>query len=434
MDRRTFIKAASCAGLAVGGASAYADDQLDKIMGPRRPSDAPYTGVFYIFIHCGGGWDPTSLVDPKGANFEDEPDRMNNYLAADIETAGNIRYAPSPIEGNPHNVFFQRHYQKLLVVNGIDMMTNGHDAGVRHTWSGRLSEGHPSTAAFIAGAMDPAAPMAFTAFGGFQETGGLVPRTRAGDINPLLRAAYPDRMNPDDENSTFHSLATTELIRGYQTQREEAMIANMGLPRIREAMRTLFTARSGSNELKLLQQYLPDPLPDGAIASQAAVALAAYRAGIAISANLSIGGFDTHGNHDDSHFPRMQEVVEGLDYILTEAENLGLADKVFVAVGSDFGRTPGYNDGNGKDHWPITSMIFAGAGVKGNRVLGLTDERHGGMGFDINSLQPLTGEDAPRLHPGHINKTLRAHAGLRDHEFNAAFFIEEEEVPALFTG
>jgi uncharacterized protein (DUF1501 family) len=433
MDRRTFIKAASCAGITVAGPTAFAEDQVNKLMG-KRQSDAAYTGVFYMTVHCGGGWDPTSLCDPKGAAYEDAPDRMNNYLTADIETAGNLRYAPSPIDGNPHNVFFQRHYDKILVVNGIDMMTNGHDAGVRHTWSGRLSEGHPSTAAFIAGAYDPAAPMAFTAFGGFQETGGLVPRTRAGDIGPLLRAAYPDRMDPDDEASLFHSEQTGALIRQYQGQREEAMIANMGLPKIREAMRTLFTARSGSNELKLLQQYLPDPLPDGTLQSQAAVALAAYRAGIAISANLSIGGFDTHGNHDAGHFPRMAEVVEGLGYILDEVERMGIADKVVVMIGSDFGRTPGYNDGNGKDHWPVTSMMFMGAGIKGNRVVGQTDERHGRMGFDINTLQPLSGEDAPRLHPGHINKTLRAHAGLRDHEYNAMFFIEEEEVPALFTG
>jgi uncharacterized protein (DUF1501 family) len=208
----------------------------------------------------------------------------------------------------------------------------------------------------------------------------------------------------------------------------------MGLPKIRESMRTLYTARSGSNELKLLQQYLPDPLPDGPLQSQAAVALAAYRAGIAISANLSIGGFDTHGNHDDGHFPRLQQVVEGLDYILDQVEQLGIADKVFVAVGSDFGRTPGYNDGNGKDHWPITSMMFAGAGVAGNRVLGATSERHGGFGFDLGSLQPVLNDEAPRLHPGHINKTLRAHAGLSEHEFNALYFIEEEAAPGLFSG
>ena len=47
----------------------------------------------------------------------------------------------------------------------------------------------------------------------------------------------------------------------------------------------------------------------------------------------------------------------------------------------DFGRTNFYNDGNGKDHWPIGSyMIMEKDAPWGNRVVGLTDELHSPQG------------------------------------------------------
>jgi len=424
MDRRSFLKLASVAGLGVVGPTAFGEN--NSLISKGRTSYAPYEGNFWIFVNLGGGWDPTSFCDPKGANYVDEPDRMNNYLADDIETAGNIRYAP--VAGNA--AFFQKYYERIMVINGIDMQTNGHDAGNRHTWSGRLTEGHPATPAFLAGAFGPEQPLAFLSSGGYSDTGGLVPRTRTGDnINSLRRLAYPNRMNPDDEFNKFHPDTGADLIAQAHSERESALMAAQGLPKIQQSMSTLFAARSGSNELKLLEQYLPEERSPNQLASQGEVALAAYRAGIGVSAMLSMGGFDTHGNHDDNHFPRLQTLTEGLDEIMTRAEELGVADRVFIGVGSDFGRTPGYNDGNGKDHWPITSQFFMGPGVPGNTVIGSSDERHGGIGLNYETLQ--SDPSAENLRPGHIVSSIRVLAGLGESEFSARFPLPEQPL-ALF--
>ena len=56
----------------------------------------------------------------------------------------------------------------------------------------------------------------------------------------------------------------------------------------------------------------------------------------------------------------MQRLLEGVDFLMEEIERQGLTDKVIVMIGSDFARTPWYNDGNGKDHWSITSMMLMG--------------------------------------------------------------------------
>jgi hypothetical protein len=103
--------------------------------------------------------------------------------------------------------------------------------------------------------------------------------------------------------------------------------------------------------------------------------------------------------------------MQGVDFAWTEAERQGVADNLIVVVGSDFGRTPGYNPGNGKDHWSITSMLLMGKGIPGNKVIGRTDERHSPILLDPGTLQPA-GSGGLRLEPKHVHFHLRQLAGL----------------------
>ncbi|RMG98382.1 MAG: DUF1501 domain-containing protein [Deltaproteobacteria bacterium] len=420
MDRRTFIKVCSLAGLSVVAPVVRGEEPLS---GKPRRDYAPYDGLFFVMVNAGGGWDPTHLCDPKGAGSPDEVDPINNFLEADIEQAGNIRYAP--VGGNA--AFFQKHYQRLCVINGIDMKTNGHDAGSRHTWSGRLGEGWPSLSAFLAASFAPEQPMAFLSFGGFDLTAGIVARTRSGNVNALANLAYPERRDPNDPESTFHSQFAIDAISNAHAGRAEALLAGQNLPKIRQAMSTLFTARAGSNELKKLQEYLPENLDQDGFRRQVQVALAAYRAGICVSCNLHLGGFDTHGNHDAQHIPRLQTLLEGLDFLFDEAEAAGVIDRTLVVVGSDFGRTPGYNEQAGKDHWSVTSMMLAGPGIPGNRVIGVTDDGHRPLALDPGSLQPS--ESGIRIEPKHIHRALRKLAGVSDSELAAMFPLDGEDLP-----
>ena len=75
-----------------------------------------------------------------------------------------------------------------------------------------------------------------------------------------------------------------------------------------------------------------------------------------------------------------------------EAERLGIADRFNIIVGSDFARTPWYNDGNGKDHWSIGSMMFMGSDIQGGRVIGGTD----------NGQLPLAVNQG--IHPDHLRQ------------------------------
>jgi hypothetical protein len=440
MDRRKFISLAAFAGLGVASPRVFGGDpNRDPITGKlKEPLFATYDGPFYVMINAMGGWDPTSLCDPKGYKTPDDPEALNrSYATSDILTAGNIKYAPlgnlvDDVYDGYYQSWFEKHYQNLLVLNGVDTATNGHDSGIRHCMCGRLAEGFPSFGALAAASASRELPMAYLSFGGYDETMGIVARTRSGNTNALARIAYPDRRDPNDEGSTFHSAAAADRIRLAQEERRAHLETIEHLPRTRHAIGMLYAARTGSNELKKLQEYLPDELSNNGLERQSQVALAAYRAGICAAVNMSIGGYDTHGNHDQSHIPRLVQLLQMIDFLWQEAESQGVADRLTVLVGSDFGRTPRYNDGNGKDHWSVTSMMLMGAGIPGNKVIGATDEGHNPLTVNTSSLAVDPG--GIRVEPKHVHKSLRRLAGIDDNEYGRMFplTIGDDEDLKLF--
>lgn len=409
MQRRDFIKIAAACGLGVVG-PANAAPRKDAIF---RDS-ALYDGNFYVLVNASGGWDPTSLCDPKGTLDSEEGDTTANpmnksYLQRDIASAGNIRYAP--VGGN--EAFFTKYGSELLIINGIDTSTNGHDSGSRHIWSGRLAEGYPSFGALVAGAKSKTSPMAYLSNGGFDFTAGLVAPTRSGSTGPLARLAFPNRADPNNAGSGFHSNDTEESIRNAQRARLNRLRSKETLPAYTSSFGLLFAARTGESEVQNLTTHLPANLDNSnnPLRRQAQVALAAYKAGLTVACNLNIGGFDTHSNHDQGQISSLQRLLEGIDFFMVEAERQGVRDRVVVVVGSDFGRTPGYNEGNGKDHWSITSMMLMGAGIRGNRVVGGTDHRHRAMGIDTSSLATVE-SGGLIVRPEHVHDALRRHAGI----------------------
>jgi uncharacterized protein (DUF1501 family) len=84
------------------------------------------------------------------------------------------------------------------------------------------------------------------------------------------------------------------------------------------------------------------------------------------------------------------------------------------------GRTPTYNAGNGKDHWSIGSALFLGRGIKGNRVIGATDEKQFAVALDLRSLK-LDRDKGVRVRPEHVHEALRELAGIADHPLSKKF-------------
>ncbi len=405
--------------------------------GRARTAEQGYQGPYLISLHAGGGWDPTLLCDAKVPNALIQ---QNLYQAPKALGSG-VQIAPIALssQGNQLDTvesFFNDLGGRFLVINGIDTQTNNHDTGVKHVWSGKTFEELPSLAAMLAGsvAQTQNLPVAYISTGGYDVTAGLVPLTRLSGGGELLKVARPAVANPSEDAMNwrlYHNESTQARLAAARAERLARLKAAPRTMREAGALATFEHAQQGAKGFGALAQVLPPKLVEIAdvypnlagvydydlryYLQSVQMALLGFQSGQAVAASLNTYGFDTHSNHDADHTRRLGQLLLTIRYLFTLADTLGLSDKLYVAVGSDFGRTPTYNTGNGKDHWNVTSMLIAGPGITGGRVIGGTDDQLRPLSVDKTNPATLLGYDDPagtRILPAHIQRALRKKLGL----------------------
>jgi hypothetical protein len=376
-----------------------------------------------------------------------------SYSPDQIGHAGAIAYAPTSFDDNGVTLmsaqsFFTTHHKRLCVINGIDTSTNNHDAGSRSIWSGQLAEGYPSFAAMVAAAATAAqpVPLAYLSNGGYDATAGIISLTRVGGTDAIQRLAFTNKRDPNDPQSElYHTPNTAGRIAAAQEARLKAAQQKTRLPTVQSSMGSLFLARqsdAGLADLGALLQNatikrFPDDFPSVSgiggigelddLVQQVQIALLCFQAGVAVSANLDMGGYDTHDNNDDRQSRQMMILSFALDFLFKQIDAAGMTDQVYVAVGSDFGRTPYYNEHHGKDHWNITSMMFAGPKIQGDRVIGATDDAFKPLTVNASSLQ--VDPNGERIGPNNIHMALRHLAGLSNGPLDKQFGLPGDNMP-----
>ena len=383
-----------------------------------------YLGKLFVFVQADGGWDPTSFCDPK-ANTPDEP-VINHWAERDeIREAGNIAYAPFA----NNEAFFEKYHGRMLVINGVDAQTNSHTVGVVHNWSGRNSEGYPAMTALLAAAYGNDLPVAYLSFGGYSRTGGVARYTRLNNADLLRSIATPDVVS-DDPSRRYIGEADWASLRSRLSVATQRLAEAPGLlpdeARNRHLYRTAFEASEG---LKAYADVIPpsDQLEQAVeftassnnsfrsdLRRQAQLAVLAFKSGVAVSADLWLGGFDTHANHDEEQGWLLGDLTDSVDYLWDYAEAHGVADRLVVVMGSDFGRTNFYNSQNGKDHWPIGSYIVMEKNQPWtNRVVGETDGLHFAQKTNPATLE-RDDANGTIIYPKHVHKALRRYLGIEN--------------------
>ena len=384
--RRDFLKWCAAAGLSL--AAPISDPSTAWSQEPKGAGadDLPaYGGPFYLIINASGGWDTTYLMDPKGVN---EINRL--YQEGDILTQGSLRYAPTAKQmdkelaaqgqGLSNEAFFERYGAELLVVNGLDYSVNNHSPCSRYMATGNLDGlAYPTFAALAAGCRGPQCPLAFLTFGNYSGTGNLVPMSRVPYISSLKLLANADSVQGVARHPYHDDFVQNQIeqaLSRQQSSRSEAMerAADKGgsagrrsspLPRRRRADNMLFAAQWNSQALSRVTPHVPEHIPKDPLSQQGEIALASFKAGVCVSANLTVGQFDSHQNNDEDQMRLIPRFLGSVDYLLQRAEELKIRDKLIVILQSEMGRTPTYNKGDGKDHWSIGSIMFLGPGIKG---------------------------------------------------------------------
>lgn len=410
--RRDFLKLCGLAGLGV------AVPWLRPAAARPDPKDEPYDGPYYVVFNASGGWDTTYLMDPKGVNGVN---RL--YREGDILTKGAHKYAPTRAHargGMSNEDFYAEFGDELLAFNGLDYSVNNHSPGARYMATGKLdSLAYPTFAALVAACRGSACPLAFLTFGNYSATGNLVAMSRVPYLPSLRTIANADAVS-GNERSPYHDRFALDRIEAALREGHEARLAAPQLPRAERGENMLYAAQTNSKALERVTRYIPANVPRERLSQQAEIALASFKAGVCVSANLTIGQFDSHANNDPDQMRLIPEFLAGVAYLLRRAGDLRIRDKLVVVVQSEMGRTPNYNAGNGKDHWSIGSALFLGRGMKGNRVVGATDAGQFAVPLDPATLA-LKREGGIRVRPEHVHQALRELAGIADHPLSQRF-------------
>lgn len=431
--RRDFLKWCAAAGLGLAAPmcvtpSGRADEAADDAK--ELP---PYEGPYYVVLNASGGWDTTYLMDPKGV------DGINRlYDEGQIETRGAHRFAPTAKHkegGLSNEEFYAEFGDELLTFNGLDYSVNNHSPGARYMATGKLdSLAYPTFAALVAACRGPSCPVSFLTFGNYSATGNLVAMSRIPYLPSLKRIANADSIE-GNERAPYHDDFALGRIEQALGERRAERSGQPLLPRQDRAENMLYAAQLNARALQRVTPHIPSVIPKQRLAQQAEIALASFKAGVCVSANLSIGQFDSHANNDVDQMKLIPEFLEGIAYLIRRAGDLQIREKLVVILQSEMGRTPTYNNGKGKDHWSIGSIMFLGPRIQGNRLLGATDEKQFAVPFDPKSLT-CDKEHGIRVRPEHVHEALRQLAGIAEHPFSQRFplGVKPEEQMAGFWG
>ncbi|MFK7929211.1 MAG: DUF1501 domain-containing protein [Myxococcota bacterium] len=383
----------------------------------------------FIFFFAGGGWDATPL-DPKfdvdGGSPLDGTDMDPGTM---LGKAGNLSWSSGPDRPNM-DVFFQRWGHKTALARGVNVHSAGHESGTQWMMTGTTTSSRSDWPTIIAANGQFEYPMPHLVFSGPAYPGSLGAAVVRGGGGSLLRLidgtlnARVDRPAPvisapsDSMMDAYIYNRSGRVAQGMTGQAAKRMDDYMGnLERASELEGRRFEAGLGNSARGML--------------AQAEMALEVMRLGLTRCAMIRIpGGWDTHGgnqnvgNQMDNFFGALDQLFEKMHSTPGQATPL-LAGEVVVVATSELGRTPRFNGSQGRDHWPYTSMLIAGSGIKGDNVVGETDNGFITKPIDFSTGKASSGGD--RLGTEHIGVTLLKHAGVDPERWLPGI----QQVPAL---
>jgi uncharacterized protein (DUF1501 family) len=326
-----------------------------------------------IMVLAQGGWDTTYALDPK-----EQSTRCDVPVGA-IRRFGNLDIFADASRPNV-TAFFTKYASISAVVRGISVSSVAHQECLKRMSTGTRSETNPDMAAIVAHDNGNALPLPYLILGDTAYTGEYAGSAgRVGSTNQIVALLDPAQAyqtngktplattNPEDAILQRYATATADRMKatrgalGYNRKRVDDFVESIRRGKALVGVRAGFGARGR-------QLTLPNQIDLALDALQQDISQAAM-----INTRL---GWDTHDtNTDQSAFH--ETTFGGLTTLLDQlAARPGrttgstMLDDTIVVCYSEFSRTPKLNSAAGKDHWPVTSALVVGAGIKGGRGYG----------------------------------------------------------------
>jgi hypothetical protein len=369
-----------------------------KAKPPHFPARAK--AVIQLFMH--GGPSHVDLFDPKPmlTKFDNTPPPKE--VADDEKITGNLLRSPfrfdrcgqSGIELSETLPQLARHADDIAVIRSMFTLHRNHEQACWMMHTGLIVSGRPSLGAWVAyglGSENQNLP----AYVVLPDPGGLpvdgIRNWSSGWMPPLFQGTpfrsngspvlnlQPKTPRPTDVEKGRLDLLS-ELNAEHKARHPDELELDARISTFELAARMQLSATDAldiAHETSQTQQLYgldnPTTRPYGL---RCLMARRLVERGVRF-VQLFLAGqpWDTHNNNAAgirAVCSRTDLPVAGL---LTDLKQRGLLDSTLVIWGGEFGRTPGAQGRDGRDHHPYGFSIWlAGGGIKGGQVYGATDD------------------------------------------------------------
>jgi uncharacterized protein (DUF1501 family) len=370
MQRRDLLKYTGLAGALAAGSSMF------RPLLSRAQPRSTGTKKRLICVMAQGGWDQTYALDPKV-----QSDKV------DVPPSGGPKHYPGYDvwidDSTRPNVtqFFDAYAANTAIVRGISVASVSHLECVKRMSTGTRQETNPDMASIVAHDTGNDLPLPYLILGDTAFAGPYaVSAGRVGSTNQIIALLDPAQAYPTGSTPLVPSDAEQAILARYTNASVDRAHASRGsLGYNKRRVDDFAEAIVRGDKLKLVRAGFGTRGRALTLDSQVDLAIAALSQDISQAVMLNTRlSWDTHtDNGDQAGFH--DTTFEGLKYLMdtlstTAGQQAGtkMIDDTVVVCFSEFSRTPKLNSNKGKDHWPVTSAVVMGAGVKGGHAFGAT--------------------------------------------------------------
>jgi hypothetical protein len=361
-----------------------------------------------IFLFMVGAPSSIDTFDPKPLlkKFEGQPLPASFGKVSSQFTSGDTPILPSPWNfqrygqcGIPVSDLFPnvaQHVDDICFVRTFFTESVVHAPAMYQVHSGRILMGYPSMGAWVTyglGSTTDSLPayVVMPQPEGTPEGGtpcwssGFLPAVYQGTLlrsgsAPILNLKLPPGMTADRQQQTLDLLRKmNERDADAHNQEMAARISSYELAfKMQSAAPEAVDLTKESDATK--KMYGLDQERNREFGTRLLLARRMVERGVRFVQIYSGGGplsmqWDAHKQLKSNH-EKMAGITDlPIAGLLQDLKSRGLLDSTLVIWGSEFGRLPMSESGNGRDHNPHAyTMWFAGGGVKGGQIIGETDD------------------------------------------------------------
>lgn len=389
-------------GALLGESSSHAESPTTvhnlKPKAPHHPAKA--RAVIQLFMH--GGPSHVDLLDPKPMLEKYDGKAPPAEAADDEKITGNLLKSPyrfhkcgeSGIELSETLPHIARHADRLAVIRSMHTGHRNHEQALWMMHTGLTVAGRPSIGAWVAyglGSINQNLP----AYVVLPDPRGLpvdgIRNWSSGWIPPLYQGTpfrsegmpvlnlRPSKARPAEIEKGRQSLLD-ELNADHKQRHPgelelDARIASFELAARMQLSATDALDVSKENP-KTQQLYGLDKPVTRPYGLRCLMARRLVERGVRFVQLFMRGQpWDTHNNNTANTRKCCEQTDLPVAGLLTDLQQRGLLDSTLIFWGGEFGRTPGAQNRDGRDHHPYGfSVWLAGGGIKGGQTYGATDE------------------------------------------------------------